>query len=229
MRPVDKGVAPNAYAHYREAADDLKLRIGDYCSYCERQIETNLAVEHIQPKSLSAGLQTTWSNFLLGCVNCNSSKGDSPIVLADYFWPDTDNTLRAVEYTAGGLVRPHPGRTGPEQARAQTTIELTGLDKDPGNPDLDRRPTSSDIRWRRRFEAWDIAIRYQAKLAVEDTIIVREAIVDIALGRGMFSIWWNVFAGDLDMRRRLRQAFLGTHPGCFNVAEDAIQHPNGNI
>ena len=148
MRPVDKGVAPNAYAHYREVADDLKLRIGDYCLYCERQIETNLAVEHIQPKSLNVGLQTTWPNFLLGCVNCNSSKGDTPIVLADYFWPDTDNTLRAVEYTAGGLVRPHSGRTGPEQATAQSTIELTGLDKDLGNPDLNRCPSSSDIRWR---------------------------------------------------------------------------------
>src|ERR1035441_98128 len=150
MRPVDKGIAPNAYAHYREAAEDLKSRIGDYCSYCERQIETNLAVEHIQPKSLNAALQTTWSNFLLGCVNCNSSKGDAPIVLANYYWPDTDNTLRAFEYTNGGLVRAQPALTQREQARAQTTIELTGLDKDPGNPDLSRRPTSSDIRWRRR-------------------------------------------------------------------------------
>ena len=51
MRPVDKGTAPTVYTKYQDAGPDLQSRLGDYCSYCERQIETHLAVEHIQPKS----------------------------------------------------------------------------------------------------------------------------------------------------------------------------------
>src|SRR5690242_20526604 len=111
MRPVDKGLPSAVYTSYQDAGPDLLGRIGDYCSYCERQIETNLAVEHIQPKSLVPTLRNSWSNFLLGCVNCNSSKGDTPVNLSDYFWPDQDNTLRAFEYVRGGLVKPHSALT----------------------------------------------------------------------------------------------------------------------
>src|SRR5260221_6501574 len=75
MRPVDKGAAPALYENYQEAGPDLQVRLGDFCSYCERQIETHLAVEHVQPKSHVPALATVWSNFLLGCVHCNSSKG----------------------------------------------------------------------------------------------------------------------------------------------------------
>ena len=42
MRPVDKGAAPAVYTHYKNARVDLIGRLGDYCSYCERQIETHL-------------------------------------------------------------------------------------------------------------------------------------------------------------------------------------------
>src|SRR5260370_24609015 len=74
MRPVDKGVPPAVYATYQDAGSDLRSRLGDYCSYCERQIETHLAVEHVQPKVRRASLRNVWSNVLLGCVHCNSRK-----------------------------------------------------------------------------------------------------------------------------------------------------------
>jgi uncharacterized protein (TIGR02646 family) len=229
MRPVNKGAAPNTYTDYRDAANDLQDRLGDYCSYCERQIETHLAVEHIQPKSLNGTLKNDWSNFLLACVHCNSSKGDTPVTLTDYYWPDLDNTLRALAYRQGGIVEPNPNLAPPDQAKAIATITLTGLDKDPGNPDAARKPTGSDRRYLRRLHAWNLATRYSAKLAAEDTPNLREAIVDIALGRGMFSIWWTVFAGDTDIRRRLRLAFVHTETNCFDQNEDAVPHPTGQI
>lgn len=102
MRPVDKGAAPAVYTRYQDAGPDLQVRIGDYCNYCERQIETNLAVEHVRPKSHVAALRTDWTNFLLACVNCNSSKGDTPVNLPDYFWPDADNTLRHSSMSEAG-------------------------------------------------------------------------------------------------------------------------------
>ena len=227
MRPIDKGVAPATYVRYQDASSDLRARLGDYCSYCERQIETHLAVEHVQPKVRRATLRNSWSNFLLGCVNCNSSKGKKRVALRDYFWPDRDNTLRAFEYVEAGLVQHHAGLGGHDQIRAQNTLALTGLDKFPGNPD--HEPTASDRRWFRRREIWQLAKELCIRLADQDTVFVRELIVKNATARGMFSIWWTVFAGDVDMRRRLREAFIGTHEASFNIHENPVPRVGGQL
>ena len=227
MRPVDRGGAPAAYAEYQDAGPDLRGRLGDYCSYCERRIETNLAVEHIQPKSVVPALITDWANFLLACVNCNSTKGHTPISLVDYFWPDTDNTLRAFEYLPGGLIGSHPTLLPAIAIKAVATLKLTGLDRYPGNPE--QEPTTSDQRWLRRQQAWAKAERYRDILAGQDTVEVRELIVDAATGHGEFSIWWTVFASDVDMRRRLREAFTGTHAASFNVNEKPVPRVGGQL
>jgi len=227
MRPVDKGAAPAVYAEYHDAGPDLRARLGDYCCYCERQIETTLAVEHVQPKSSVPALLTDWKNFLLGCVNCNSSKGDTPINLMDYLWPDVDNTLRAFEYIRGGMIQPSETLVPILVAKARATIALAGLDRYPGH--AGREPTSADLRWLRRQQAWEKATHYREKLAAQDTDTLREAITDVATGRGEFSIWWTVFVGDTDMRRRLREAFIGTHGACFDVNENPVPRAGGQL
>ncbi len=229
MRPVNKGTAPSAYAKYQDAGFDLQNCLGDFCSYCERQIETHLAIEHVQPKSLVPALQASWDNFLLACVHCNSCKGDTPINLPDYLWPDSDNTMRALKYSRGGIVEVEPTLAATLQDKAQQTIELAGLDKIPGHPQVNRRPTDSDRRWLRRQQIWQMAEGDRDRLLRNDSPEVRELIVENALGRGMFSIWWTVFAGDQDMRRRLRQAFLGTSAGCFDAAENLLPRPGGQV
>ena len=171
MRPVDKGAAPAGYARYQDAGPDLQSRLGDYCSYCERQIETNLAIEHVQPKSRVAQLATEWTNFLLACGNCNSCKGDTPINLPDYFWPDADNTLRAFGYVRGGVIRPHQELEPEHAAKAEATINLIGLDRDPGN--AGKEPTSSDRRWLRRQQGWGKAERCRDILSEQDTAHTR--------------------------------------------------------
>jgi uncharacterized protein (TIGR02646 family) len=227
MRPVDKGAAPAAYTRYQDAGLDLQARIGDYCSYCERQIETHLAVEHVQPKSLVPGLATSWSNFLLACVNCNSSKGNAAVNLLDYFWPDADNTLNAIDYVCGGLVEPKPTLAPALRTKANNTIRLVGLDRDPGNPG--REPNASDRRWLRRQQAWQMAEWCRDLLAKQDTVQTRDLIVEVVIGRGEFSIWWTVFAGDTDMRRRLREAFVGTHAASFDSNENPAPRAGGQL
>ena len=229
MRPVDKGVAPQSYPQYRCAQRDLVERIGDYCSYCERQIETNLAVEHIQPKSRVPALHNKWSNFLLACVNCNSCKGSRDIDLTNFFWPDFDNTLLAFDYLEDGRLSQHPSLAARDRALAQATIELFGLDREPGHPDSNKHPTSSDIRWRRRREAWQLALGELSRLQREDTTNIRELIVKVATGRGLFSIWMKVFENDSDMRKRLIQGFKGTAENCFNSDGKTIPRPGGQI
>jgi uncharacterized protein (TIGR02646 family) len=229
MRPVERGDAPNAYTDYRDARFDLRARQGDYCSYCERQIETNLAVEHIQPKDPVPALRNEWSNFLLGCVNCNSSKGATPVAVPDYLWPDLDNTLRAIDYAPGGLVNSKNSLAPAVRAKADSLIQLVGLDKDPGNPVLGRRPTDSDDRWLRRQQAWQLAEWCLEQVANNDTAQVRALVVEVARGRGLFSIFWTVFAGDIDLRRRLREAFVGTAFVCFDPSEECKPRPGGQV
>lgn len=150
----------------------------------------------------------------LALANPESSKGDTPIVLANYYWPDVDNTLRAFQYSTGGLVDPSPTLSSAQQRVAQDSIALVGLDRYPGGSAGE--PSTADLRWLRRQEAWALAQECVARRPSE----VRELIVEVATGRGMFSIWWTAFAGDADMRRRLRQAFFGTCPNSFDANEN---------
>jgi hypothetical protein len=228
MRPIDKGGPPaTVYADYRDAAPDLVALLGHYCSYCERRFETHLAVEHIQPKLLATALRTAWSNFLLGCVNCNSCKGDTPVTLTDHYWPDADNTLRAFEYLAGGIVAANSSLSTEQAVKAAATLALTGIDRHPGN--TTRPPTPADRRWEGRREVWALAQRCVQQLANNNSPEVRELIVEVALARGIFSIWWTVFEHDVDMRRRFRKAFRGTAAICFDQAERAVPRPGGQV
>lgn len=229
VRPIERGAAPQVFTSYREAYPHLVARVGDYCSYCERQIETHLAVEHVQPKDPVPALANEWDNFLLGCVNCNSVKGDAAVVLADILWPDSENTIAAFEYQAGGLVEPRTGLSAQLRGKARATLRLVGLDKYPGNPESDRRPTTADQRWLRRFQAWEKAEWCRKQLASNDTDQVRSLIVEVAKGRGMFSIFWTAFEGDVDLRRRLREAFVGTSSGCFDADENVQPRVGGQV
>ena len=111
MRPVNKGIPPKnkegelqkykVYKHYRRT---LIHRIGEYCSYCERKIPVSLAVEHEIPKVQAPFLKLVWKNFLLGCSNCNSTKGSETIRLDQYFWPDRENTFLPFIYKKEGLI-----------------------------------------------------------------------------------------------------------------------------
>lgn len=46
-----------------------------------------------------------WNNFLLGCPNCNSVKGDADVADESALWPDRHNTMLALAYSRGGFVR----------------------------------------------------------------------------------------------------------------------------
>lgn len=124
-------------------------------------------------------------------------------------------------------MRPHADLVAHDQIRARDTLALTGLDKFPGN--LGREPTASDRRWLRRNQTWQLAKRDRSRLAAQDTAVVRELIVENAIARGMFSIWWTVFAGDVDMRRRLREAFAGTHEASFDIDENLVPRVGGQL
>jgi uncharacterized protein (TIGR02646 family) len=231
MRPVRRGDTPEddhgnpkVFAKYTDAKPDLVDRLGEYCSYCETWIPVSLAVEHVRPKSLHPGLALSWSNFLLGCTNCNSVKGDTDIALSDYYWPDSDNTARAFEYQDGGIIVVDPNLTDAQEARAQRTLSLTGLDRDPAAPN---KPTPSDMRWRHRGEAWDLASKYLARFENGETDV--DTIADLMVQRGYWSIWMTVFQGHQQVRQRLITELRGTARDCFDGQCRAVPRPGGAL
>lgn len=228
MRPVRRGASPSphGFADFTEAKPHLISRLGPYCNYCERRVPTQLAVEHIQPKGPScyAHLITEWSNLLLGCVNCNSTKKDKDVALADIFMPDRDNTFCAFQYTKDGKVGAASGLSIDFAKKAKDTLALTGLDK-PISSVLDENGKQIAIeRVGQRMEVWLMA--EDAKSEVDNdpgNQALRRQIVKTAKASGFFSIWMTVFQQDADMLNRLIDAFPGTRASaCFDGLGHAV-------
>ncbi len=186
------------------------------------------AVEHVQPKRGKSGrpeLELVWDNFLLGCMSCNSTKGDKPVVLSDFFWPDQDNTFRAFKYELDRAPQAADGLSPPQRDRVERTLRLTGLDREPTHPQLTRK----DRRWLKRREAWGIALQAFHNLQQEPSEAMRQQIVINAIGVGFWSVWMTVFADDPDMKRRFVAGFVGTARDCFDAEMNPVARPGGQI
>ena len=132
MRSVERGAWPTGnddrpvvFPQYRHAKGPLVERIGEYCSYCERP--GDLHVEHVVPKCEAPALEREWSNFLLGCVNCNSRKSDRNTSRVGYLWPDSDDTFGAFVYRSGGRVSVNERLVEGEHRKASALSDLVGL------------------------------------------------------------------------------------------------------
>jgi hypothetical protein len=235
MRPIRRGSSPRSgdFSNYADALPDLVSRMGPYCSYCERLIPAQLAVEHIQPKGLPAyqGLIGRWENFLLACVNCNSTKKDKDVVLSDVLLPDRDNTFAAYLYDAGGGLQVSPGLSLIEQKRALATLALVGLQRPGGSVvDANGRLIALD-RMSQRLEVW-LKAQYARDellpLRPGDAVVIN-ALVLLAQSTGFFSVWMEVFRDDPAICARLIDAFAGTRDsGCFDSQTAAPVQPAPN-
>lgn len=232
MRPVERGDTPTdgdgrpiEFGEYADARDPLIDRIGDYCSYCEVALHSSVHVEHVRPKSRHQELEKQWTNLLLACDYCNPTKGDTDVVLDEYFWPDRDNTARAFRYDCDQPPCVAHGLTAEQIAKAARTLELTGLDRVPGHPRISDR----DRRWLKRQEVWGVALNELKNLRENDTPQLRMSIVHVALSRGFWSVWMQVFSDDADMRRRLINSFAGTAKNCFDHNTVALPRPGGRV
>lgn len=245
MRPIRRNAAPQNrdYTDYTDAKPDLisrfskgefgGLHVGSYCSYCERKIETSLAVEHIEPKDGPDGkpaLKGRWDNFLLACVNCNSTKGRKKVDFTELFFPDRDNTFYAFIYQADGTIIPNPSLTQDQILIAEITLQLTGLEK-PVRETLDANGKTIALdRSSQRIQAWG-----QAESALDDfstdpqSTAIKNFVVKNMLNCGFFSIWMAVFKDHPEMRNRFIDAISGTRQsGCFHPVSTGpvCPHPN---
>jgi uncharacterized protein (TIGR02646 family) len=225
MRPVDKGTTPlddngqeivfKEYSHSRRYLVD---RIGRFCSYCENSVNVNLAVEHVQPKSKTPALEFNWSNFLLACTNCNSTKGDDDINMEEYIFPDVCNSFLYFEYGYSGIVKPKTGLSPDNTTLAKNTIKLVGLDKTPPNENTIEWKKASDSRFEKRLESYKTAIDYLDKYKVGNEqvrSIYLECFKTIVSGQGFWSIWIQVFEGFPEVILEIKDCINGTNETYF--------------
>lgn len=216
MRSVDKGGHPIGqdgeavrFADYQEAGPYLKERIGRYCSYCERFIAASLAVEHKLPKDEGQWpeLRLAWSNFLLACANCNSTKlnkPQKPLQASDFPWPDVDDSFSLVSYKPSGRVEAVAGLADLHRMQVERLLDLVGLRKEP------KDIGTSDHRFFDRLEVWGRAKASREDLLREPSEAMQRQIAKTAQATGGFSIWMMVFADRPDMQTAFTQAFPGT-------------------
>ena len=164
-----------------------------------------MAVEHKLPKKHHSQLERVWTNLLLACVNCNSSKGTRQSTAPAPLWPDEDNTFAAFEYRRSGRIRLRADLDENEGARGAKLLNLLGLDLEPMH-------SRSDHRWTDRLEVWRLADQCRQDLAHNDTPEMRHSIVKVATAHGCFSIWMAAFEGDIRMQQTINLAFPGSHP-----------------
>ncbi len=207
MRPVNKGDEPNVkFNKYSDAKPHLEERLGVYCSYCEFPIAHVPEVEHKVSKSKDGSL-IKWDNLLLSCKYCNTRKKDI-IDLGNkdhYIWPDEDNTFRAFTYKKG-----YPQVNGhyDDSERAANLYELIKL----GN--IPQDPKDKDKRFAMRSEVYNYARECKEGWEkVKDSSHrdeYQKMIIRVALAKGFFSVWMDVFKEEPDICEDLVDAFPGT-------------------
>jgi uncharacterized protein (TIGR02646 family) len=225
MRPVSKGNTPKdnngveiEFKKYSKARHYLINRIGEYCSYCERKIPVNLAIEHIQPKSFHEDLKLEWRNFLLGCANCNSTKGDTDISLDDFVWPDTGNSYELFEYSSDGLVKPANGISDYLQRKARNMINLVGLDKPTPSNGTSEWDENSDRRQHHRIQALIESENYRKKYYLASPEIrnmMKEMLSTIVTHQGFWSIWMHAFETFPEVQKEFIASYVGTNKAYF--------------
>lgn len=204
MRAVYKGTTTQVFTNWNQARDPMVARIGWYCSYCEMSVSQMIAIEHIVPRD-NGGAPLDWENFLLSCVYCNSVKKARNVSRAGYFWPDIDNTDLAFLYDKTEAVVTVPG---PTQVAAESTIDLTGLDRMPGAANT---PTNRDSRWIHRLRVWLRAERCLEIWQNHPQQHTAELISMIAAEMGFYSVWTTVFAAEAAAIPIIKSAFIGTY------------------
>lgn len=218
MRSIEKGPAPQpSYNPYQTAKRDLITAIGAYCSYCERHIDHMGAIEHVQPKSAVPNLATKWDNFLLGCVNCNSTKGSKVIDdtnITDYVFPDKDDTFALIDYDPiTCMPRPADELSEDISEKVKKLIALVGLDTPQAHVGTQDYQKMSDVRAECRLRAAQDAENYKQTYltASEDQKeLTLKLIMDIVKGRGFWSQWMRVMKDVPELVEALWHVLPGT-------------------
>jgi hypothetical protein len=174
--------------------------------------------------------------LLLACVTCNPSiRPHSSGASRTTSGPTRQHASSASYSCWAGCVAPHSVlAVDTVRARRRTISARRTLDKYPAWSHSSE-PAEQIRRWLRRLSRTSGAFRQRVLTAsgsrCEQHRELRQLIVDNAVSRGMFSIWWTAFAANR-FRHAVatsRQAFIGTCPNSFDASGNPQARPGGQL
>lgn len=136
LKTEKPGAKFNWYQHEGKSArdwirTDLAAMTQEHCTFCDRYTVEPDSIEHFRPKSDSRFLHLAyeWENLFYCCGGCQNEKGEQ--------WDDGLINPDAEDYSfsryfmfdwgTGGM-SPNVQATAADQARAEATIRIYGLD-----------------------------------------------------------------------------------------------------
>lgn len=223
MRPINRGEIPKkedgvtdkVYTSYKQAKDDLRGRLGAFCSYCEMNIDNQSDIEHVSPKSKNPELEKKWNNFLLACKSCNIIKDNNNETRDGFVFPDTHNTAFLYEYSIDG-VRVKNDLPENIKALAKATFDLVQLDRK-----LDTSGRSDDRKVARN-NSWEKAQEalkdFLELLPVTSAPEKKHALVNLAAStcNGFFSLWIQIFKDYPEVKKAILENTNGTDMECYD-------------
>ena len=215
MRPVNRGLisknedgTDKVYTSYKQAKDDLKNALGNYCSYCEMGIENQVDIEHVIPKNHDSSLENDWNNFLLACKSCNVIKSDNNTTRNGYVFPDIQNTSFLFEYSVNN-VKVKEDLSADVKVLATATFNLVKLDRKSDTSDM------TDDRAFARLNSWNKAqeaLKDFLELPNHDAMIRQTA----RSCNGFFSMWIQIFKDYPEVKKAILENVSGTAIECYD-------------
>lgn len=222
MRPLTNVPTGPKLSNHKLAKPALVAAMSEYCAYCERHAEAmHLHVEHIKPQVSHKRLSLAWGNFLLACTSCNTYKrhyqkaNRQSGILRAQAWPHLDNTFSAYSYDLHGRVQVSPALMGAQNAMAQKTLKMAGLDRTPANAVGYKNLSQAYDITSRRNRAWEKAEAALVAYQQNPTDVQRQFLVNHAEDTGFFSIWMHVFSAYPTVKKSLIDAFKAVST-CFD-------------
>lgn len=222
MRPVNRGKIPKkedgsekVYTSYNQAKDDLRERIGSFCSYCEMNIDNQPDIEHVSPKSKNEELENDWNNFLLACKPCNIIKNNNNENREGYVFPDIHNTSFLFEYTKKGI-KVRDDLELEAKALAEATFDLVKLNRRfDSTGRLDDRAFARLNSWNKAQEALSDFL----ELSNHPSMIRQTA----RSCNGFFTMWIQVFKDYPEVKKHILENVPGTAMECYNESYSPIE------
>lgn len=226
MRPISRGEKTVNYKIYQNARDPLFKSIGHYCSFCEMDISNMAEVDHVVPKKndIAPELILEWTNLLLSCKYCNTSKGSRNQNRDNYFFPDEDNTALYFKYSEDEIIKPTDGLSTIDNTKALNTIDLMKLDRTQEAIDeegkRDTRPYTRGLVWQKAKSSLLTYEKFMHNLErVPDEVkndIIKNQHEQIGNSpAAYFSVWMEVFRDYPECQKFIIDKNKGIAKGCY--------------
>ena len=233
MRPINQGGKPDKHVtQYRDYFDDIKTRIGRYCSYCERRMpDGELHIEHVRPKSMSEEYKLCWHNLLLACFTCNSKKDKcdtnlrnvNDLNIDEYAFPHIYDTYHLIDYPAPTYMPVCSPIARPEyKLKVEKLFGLLQMENNAGRTEEELMEENGipSLRISAGISASELRKDLGDTPSDEAIVCAQKKIAREIERFGFWSVWMKEFEGIQTIRDFLLDIIPGTEKHYFGTKEE---------